>query len=93
MAYDDLTFPIGDATRKTPEGAAWKTVEQIEVKPRYTPDDLRKLEHLGYPAGIPPFLRGPYATITTISSAPASRRWRRSAGIPNRSTPTPLTKP
>lgn len=41
----------------------WKTAERIEVKPYYTADDLADVEHLGFVAGIPPYLRGPYATM------------------------------
>jgi methylmalonyl-CoA mutase len=41
----------------------WQTLEQIPVKPVYTPDDLRGVEHLGFTAGLPPYLRGPYATM------------------------------
>ena len=39
------------------------THEQIPVKPLYTANDLREAKHLGYTAGIPPYLRGPYATM------------------------------
>ncbi|WP_299459788.1 methylmalonyl-CoA mutase [uncultured Microscilla sp.] len=41
----------------------WKTAERIEVKPYYTAQDLEGIEHLGFVAGIPPYLRGPYATM------------------------------
>jgi methylmalonyl-CoA mutase len=41
----------------------WKTMEQIEVKPLYSGADTQNLEHLGYVAGLPPFLRGPYPTM------------------------------
>ncbi|MBE2279934.1 MAG: methylmalonyl-CoA mutase [Ignavibacteriaceae bacterium] len=41
----------------------WKTMEQIEVKALYRKDDIKDFEHTGYLAGIPPFLRGPYATM------------------------------
>lgn len=41
----------------------WKTAERIEVKPYYTAKDLEGIEHLGFVAGIPPYLRGPYATM------------------------------
>jgi methylmalonyl-CoA mutase len=44
-------------------GPGWKTMEQIEVKPVYRPDDLATCPQLGFTAGIPPFLRGPYATM------------------------------
>ncbi|MCD4828059.1 MAG: methylmalonyl-CoA mutase [Candidatus Cloacimonetes bacterium] len=41
----------------------WRTHEQIGVKPLYTRDDMSDLQHLGYTAGVPPYLRGPYATM------------------------------
>lgn len=40
-----------------------KTMEQIDVKPLYTADDIASMKHLDYMAGIPPFLRGPYPTM------------------------------
>jgi len=43
--------------------STWLTPEQIPVKPVYTADDLIGIEHLNYAAGLPPFLRGPYATM------------------------------
>ena len=39
------------------------TAEGIALKPRYSKDDAALLEHLDFGAGIPPFLRGPYATM------------------------------
>ena len=42
------------------------TLEQIPVPPVYTPGDLAPVEHLGFTAGIPPFLRGPYATMYVL---------------------------
>ncbi|MDD2634710.1 MAG: methylmalonyl-CoA mutase [Bacteroidales bacterium] len=41
----------------------WLTAEQIPVKKAYTAEDLEKMEHLEYAAGLPPFLRGPYSTM------------------------------
>jgi methylmalonyl-CoA mutase len=41
----------------------WHTAEQIDVKSHYTKDDLAAVEHLGFTAGIAPFLRGPYSTM------------------------------
>ncbi len=41
----------------------WHTMEQIDVRPLYTATDLTGLEHLGFTAGIPPYLRGPYPTM------------------------------
>ncbi|MGB9634151.1 MAG: methylmalonyl-CoA mutase, partial [Chloroflexaceae bacterium] len=45
------------------ENLVWRTMEQIDVKPLYTAADLEGLEHLGFTAGIPPYLRGPYPTM------------------------------
>lgn len=39
------------------------TFENIEIKPLYTKEDLENLKHIHYTAGIPPYLRGPYATM------------------------------
>ncbi len=39
----------------------WNTPEKISVKPVYSSDDLKGMEHLNYAAGLPPFLRGPYS--------------------------------
>ncbi len=41
----------------------WQTPEGIEVKPLYTEEDLKNLNHkIGFP-GLPPFTRGPRATM------------------------------
>ncbi len=45
------------------EPVPWNTPEQIEVAPMYGADDLEVVEHLGYQPGLPPFVRGPYATM------------------------------
>ena len=41
----------------------WETPEHISVKQAYTRADLQGMEHLGYAAGLPPFLHGPYSTM------------------------------
>ncbi|MDD5425830.1 MAG: methylmalonyl-CoA mutase [candidate division Zixibacteria bacterium] len=45
------------------EELVWRTMEQIEVKPLYTREDMKGIEHTDYYPGLPPFLRGPYATM------------------------------
>ncbi|MBN8546032.1 MAG: methylmalonyl-CoA mutase [Ignavibacteria bacterium] len=50
-------------TGKNPEDVMWNTMEQIPVKSLYTQEDLKDVQHLDFLAGIPPFLRGPYATM------------------------------
>lgn len=39
------------------------TAEGIPIKSVYTKEDLAGMEHLGYAAGVPPYLRGPYSTM------------------------------
>lgn len=41
----------------------WTTPELIPVKPVYTAEDLKGMEHLDYVSGIPPYLRGPYSAM------------------------------
>jgi methylmalonyl-CoA mutase len=50
----------------TPLPSAQKTfttAEGIKVKTTFTKADIAEAEHLGFSAGIPPFLRGPYSTM------------------------------
>ncbi|NBP68244.1 MAG: methylmalonyl-CoA mutase, partial [Cytophagia bacterium] len=47
------------------EHPAWNSPETIAVKPAYTAEDIATLPHLQFTAGIPPFLRGPYASMYT----------------------------
>jgi len=51
---------------KTGGVGEWMTPEQIGVLPVYTEADLEELEHTGFLSGLPPFLRGPYATMYTV---------------------------
>ncbi len=44
----------------------WHSPENIPVKERFQKIDLDGVEHLRFSAGIPPFLRGPYATMYTV---------------------------
>jgi len=42
---------------------AWLSNEQIPIKNHYSAEDLEKLEHLNYAAGLAPFLQGPYSAM------------------------------
>jgi methylmalonyl-CoA mutase len=58
-----------DLETKTGQSAGeyvWNTLEQIDVNALYTPDDLQHMEHLGFVAGIPPYLRGPYPAMYAV---------------------------
>ena len=52
--------------QEPPKKDAWETPEQIPVKPRFAVEDIEKLEHLNYAAGLPPYLRGPYSTMYAV---------------------------
>ncbi len=54
---------IEKETGKSLEEFVWHTMEQIDVQPLYTQEDTKDLEHLGYVAGVPPYLRGPYPAM------------------------------
>lgn len=45
---------------------SWLSAEGITIKAAYHPDDLKEVEHLGFSAGIPPYLRGPYSTMYVV---------------------------
>ncbi|WP_457653499.1 methylmalonyl-CoA mutase [Rhodocaloribacter sp.] len=49
-----------------PDAPAWETAEGIPVRRVFTEADLEGMEHLAYAAGLPPFLRGPYASMYTV---------------------------
>ena len=48
---------------RRPEESFWQTNEQIPVPPLFTGEVTERMEHLDHVAGLPPFLRGPYATM------------------------------
>lgn len=45
------------------EQQPWLSNEQIPIKKVYSARDLKCVQHIGFSAGIPPYLRGPYATM------------------------------
>jgi len=63
LSYTEWKNLLEKTTGKKAEDLAWDTMEQIKVKPLYTADDYEGMQHLAYEAGLPPFLRGPYATM------------------------------
>ncbi len=53
-------------TGKSPKDFALQTLERIPIKPLYTSEDTKNIEHIDYLPGIPPFLKGPYATMYVV---------------------------
>ncbi len=66
LNFDTFNAPASAAGLAT---GNWQSPENIAIKPAYTPDDIANLAHLNFSAGIPPYLRGPYASMYT------SRPW------------------
>lgn len=60
-------IPLNDVGVKSLEvpqsGTAFETAEDIPLKFSYSKVDVEGLSHLNFAAGIPPYLRGPYATM------------------------------
>ncbi|WP_133271882.1 methylmalonyl-CoA mutase [Hymenobacter radiodurans] len=58
IPYDAAPLPPAPATpTETP------TPEQIPLRSYYTAHDVAGLDHMGFGAGVAPYLRGPYATM------------------------------
>ena len=52
-----------EATGMDVDALTYETMEKIPVLPLYTEADYAEMDHLSYVPGIPPYLRGPYATM------------------------------
>ncbi|WP_437370201.1 methylmalonyl-CoA mutase [Maribacter litoralis] len=63
LATLEDTDNVQNYFEKDSEDALFTTAESIPLKKRYGKEDLINVEHLSFAAGMPPFLRGPYATM------------------------------
>jgi len=61
--YEQWKKKVEATTGENIEDLKKETLEKIKIGPLYTQDSLKDVEHLGYTAGIAPFLRGPYPTM------------------------------
>ena len=59
----DLRLASDSPKEEKKTTAFFETAEGISIKSSYQPKDIEALKHLDFAAGIPPFLRGPYATM------------------------------
>ncbi|WP_456459363.1 methylmalonyl-CoA mutase [Reichenbachiella sp.] len=66
LSFDQLDW---DTKTKSEGTGEFITPEDIPVKEKYTSEDIKDNEHIGFSAGLPPFLRGPYSAMY------ASRPW------------------
>ncbi|MEI7731996.1 MAG: methylmalonyl-CoA mutase [Verrucomicrobiota bacterium] len=63
VTYAQWQAQVEKETGKPLDEWVWHTMEQLDVAPLYTAKDLEGMEHLEYMPGLPPFLRGPYASM------------------------------
>jgi methylmalonyl-CoA mutase len=63
LTYQQWRDNIEQQTGANVEDLLWHTLEQIDVQPFYTPDQTADFPHIGFTAGIPPYLRGPYPAM------------------------------
>lgn len=58
LKHSEIGNPNSESNKE-----GFSTAENIEVKERYTKDDIAPLKHINFAAGLAPFLRGPYSTM------------------------------
>jgi len=63
VSTEQWSTDVRRTTGVEPAELGWQTNEQINVKPLYRAVDMADFEHLNFMAGMPPFLRGPYASM------------------------------
>ena len=61
--FSKISYSSKAVKSAPPASGTFTTAEQISIKPSYEASDLKEVEHLNFAAGIPPFLRGPYASM------------------------------
>jgi methylmalonyl-CoA mutase len=61
--FDDWKEKLEHDLEDAIEALKVMSMENIEIEPAYMKSDLEKLQHLGFTAGIAPFLRGPYPSM------------------------------
>ncbi len=52
--------------KKSISGRQYHFPEGVDVKGQYSKEDIKGIDHSQYTAGIPPYLRGPYATMYAL---------------------------
>ncbi len=57
--FENIKFDLPQASTKN----EWQAPENITVKDEFNSHDISDAAHTGFSAGLPPFLRGPYATM------------------------------
>ncbi|MCW3092600.1 MAG: methylmalonyl-CoA mutase, partial [Ferruginibacter sp.] len=70
MKPDFADIKLNDQTVENPpvenQEALWETAEKIAIPPIFTKENVAHAEHLDFGAGLPPYLRGPYASMYVL---------------------------
>lgn len=60
LAYKRSTSTVSD------DQETWTSAEQITIPHQLSPKTIRHCTHLAFPAGLPPYLRGPYRSMYAV---------------------------
>jgi methylmalonyl-CoA mutase len=63
MRPDFSSIPFPFEQKSNAAGREWSSPEGIVVKPAFSKDDIREVEHLRFAPGLAPFVRGPYTSM------------------------------
>jgi methylmalonyl-CoA mutase len=64
--FEQWRAQVERETGKPLSELVWRTMEQIDVQPLNTRREIDTALHLDYLPGLPPFLRGPYASMYVV---------------------------
>ena len=61
-----LNYTIEDSGKPAIDSTSWESAEKIAIPPVFGKELLSGIKHVGFGAGIPPYLRGPYSTMYVL---------------------------
>ena len=62
--FQDISYSgKTEAASRPKERHYWSGQDGMKIPSQLGPEDLEDLQHLGFQSGLPPYLRGPYATM------------------------------
>lgn len=61
--FSSLKIGFSDISANDPARDPWVSPENIAIKSVYRKEDILHTDHIGFGAGLTPFLRGPYASM------------------------------
>lgn len=64
--FSNINFNTLYPTQRIKRYGSWSSAENISIASFYNEESVKKLDHLSFSAGIPPFVRGPYASMYAI---------------------------